>query len=322
VQKTEACFIITNKCSAACEMCCEGCGPSKNEVMTQSLLLDTITALKEAGGFKLIGFSGGEPFLFPDLLEQGLLRAKEQGFSTTIATNGFWGAWDGQKIEETLLKLKPDHISFSTDSFHRAFVSDESFGRAVSAAKMLNIKFDICIGENKQGPSAGEFIKGMGDYKYLSRFSVYPHVGAGKAKALDDACFYRYLPAHKASCGSAGQIAIRYDGRVFPCCSPYVFDTVLSLGNLNERGIGEILSNEENSRMFSVMRGKGFGALTEAASRRGVKFRDPFTSGCEVCAELFSNESNYSEWKAVLADEYGRLATEWLLNRRRADGGC
>jgi MoaA/NifB/PqqE/SkfB family radical SAM enzyme len=286
--------------------------------MPEELLLDAISGLKDAGGVKTIGFSGGEPFLFPDLLEKGLRYAKEQGFSTTIATNGFWGAWDNRRIAETLLRLKPDHISFSTDSFHRAFVSDESFGRAVSAARMLKISCDMCIGENKAGPSAGTFFKSMGDYKYLSRFSVYPHVPAGRAKDLDGDCFYRYLPAHKAVCRSMGQLAIRYDGRVFPCCSPYVFDTVLSLGNLRERSIGELLSVEESGRMFLPMRERGFGALIKAASERGIRFRDPCTDGCEICAALFSDGSYAAAWRAVLAEEYGRLATAALLTRRDA----
>jgi MoaA/NifB/PqqE/SkfB family radical SAM enzyme len=283
------------------------------------MLFKTLDGLKQVEGVKTIGFSGGEPFLYPDLLRKGVSYARELGFPVTIATNGFWGAWGDGEIVETLTELAPDHMSFSTDESHRIFVQDEVFGRAVSAAKALNIKCDICVGESRAGLSAGEYLKSMGDYKYLSRLSVHPVAPAGRARQYDEAYFFRYTPLEAARCFHAGEIAISYSGRVFPCCSPFVFDTALSLGSVHEDKIADILSNEEPRRMFLWLRTKGFGALIEAASERyGMRFNDPCAGGCEVCARLFADASLCEEFMALLREEYGRLMVDLLLDRQLA----
>jgi MoaA/NifB/PqqE/SkfB family radical SAM enzyme len=289
--------------------------------MPADLLRQTLHELKQIETIKTIGFSGGEPFLCLDLLNDGLKYAKELGFHTTVATNGFWGAWDEQKIVDTLTQLEPDHISFSSDGEHRVFIADEAFGRAVAAAKMLKIECDLCIGESRRGLSAGEYFKSMGDYKYLSRFSVYPVVPAGRAKKYAAESFYRYEPLADVRCDFRGEVSIRYDGRVFPCCSPNVFDTALSLGNINDTCVTDILANEENTRMFSYLNTKGFSQLVATASAQyGLTFNDPCTSGCEICAQLFDDPSRQEEFRTLLDQEYERLAVDQLLGRGDGHG--
>jgi MoaA/NifB/PqqE/SkfB family radical SAM enzyme len=315
------CFMLTNKCSAKCGICCCECGPEKNDVMPEDLLLQTIDGLTRADGINGVGFSGGEPFLHYDLLKKGLSRAKRNGFSTSVATNGFWGQWEDDVILERLRGLDVDFISFSTDFSHAAFVGDEVLGRAVSAAKSLDIKLSLAVGENKKDPSAGEYYRAMGAYKYLSVFSVYPHVRIGRAASLGDENFYRFTPLNRASCQSRGLITVRYDGRVFPCCSPYVFDTVLSLGNIKERGIEEILSDRRNSYIFSALRLSGFGKLVETAKNKyGFHFNDPCSDGCEVCHALFGDSAHIEEFGKIAEAEYGRIAANHILGRT-LDGG-
>jgi MoaA/NifB/PqqE/SkfB family radical SAM enzyme len=284
--------------------------------MPEDLLIKTLNGLKQSSNLETIGFSGGEPFLCLDLLSKGLKYAKELGFHTTIATNGFWGAWDDQKIADTLTGLKPDHISFSCGSSHRVFVSDKVFGRAVSAAKALKIECDMCIGESRRGLSAGEYFKSMGNYKYLSRFSVYSVVPAGRAKINGADSFYRYVPLKEARCAYKGEISIRYDGKVFPCCSPYVFGTALSLGNAGCEEIADILSNKEHTHMVSLLRTKGFSNLIKIASDQyGLSFHDPCTGGCEICARLFEHPSRCEEFKTLISKELERIAVEKLLGK-------
>jgi MoaA/NifB/PqqE/SkfB family radical SAM enzyme len=286
--------------------------------MPERLLRETLDGLKENGEIQTVGFSGGESFLYLDLLQKGLTYAKKLGFSTTVATNGFWGEWPDEKIITTLTSLAPDHISFSTDVYHRPFVSDDAFGRAVFAAKALKIACNICIGEKKDSLSGGSYFKSMGDYKYLSLFSVYPYVPAGRARSMDEDSFFRYFPLKEATCDTKGSIAIRYDGRVYPCCSPYVFDTALSLGNVNERAISTILADKEGQYMFDAMRTCGFGNLIkEVSKQQELRLSDPCTDGCEVCHALFSMQEHYGEFKTSLEEQYGRMAADHLLGRSR-----
>lgn len=313
------CFIITNRCTAACDICCQNCSPTLKEVMEVNLLVETIRKLKSLKKVKVIGFSGGEAFLYPMLLAEGIREAKAQGFSTTVATNGFWGAWPDKKIIETLNHLQPDHLSFSTDDAHRQYVSDEHLGRAVSFAKGFKIPFNLCIGENKKDRSAGEFLKSMGDYKYLSNFSVYAHVPAGRAQDFDAEAFYRHAPLAHSFCHSEGLIAIRYDGRVYPCCSPYVFDTAISLGNIKENSLEEIFDKGSDCEMMTIMQEAGFKDLIAYAQEKyGLHFNDPCTSSCEACHQLFLNPTHYEEFKEVLKKQYNHQMTDCFLGRKNA----
>jgi pyruvate-formate lyase-activating enzyme len=86
---------------------------NNDRVMSEELLSDALTQIKNLGlpagdGAKTICFSGGEPFLFYELLKSGVAKAKEMGFSTEAHTNGFWGAETGERISEMLGNLALD----------------------------------------------------------------------------------------------------------------------------------------------------------------------------------------------------------------------
>ena len=99
------CLVVTDKCNAACDICCFSCSPEKGSVMDAHLMADVIDQAEGIDGLKYIGFSGGEPFLYYDLIRDGLARAKAKGFATSVATNGFWGAWPDDVLFKRLSAL-------------------------------------------------------------------------------------------------------------------------------------------------------------------------------------------------------------------------
>ncbi len=90
---------VTNKCNLLCEHCYRDAGKKvENELSTQEgkVLLEEIAE----AGFKLIVFSGGEPFLRSDILE--LTRhAASLGIRPAYGSNGTLLTWDlAEKIKE------------------------------------------------------------------------------------------------------------------------------------------------------------------------------------------------------------------------------
>ena len=142
--------MLTNRCNAKCAVCGVSCSPELNGVFDEAMMIDVINQAKDIGTFQQIGFTGGEVFLYPDLLTKGLNHAKELGFMTSVATNGFWGSWSDEKIDAVLSAAKPDAIFFSFDMFHGEYVKPEFIERAVNACKRNNIQnVEIAIGEAK-----------------------------------------------------------------------------------------------------------------------------------------------------------------------------
>lgn len=71
--KQNICIIMTDKCNVKCKTCCFSCSPNKSSVIDENLMLKAIDDAKELGDVEVIGFSGGEPFLFYELMKKGML---------------------------------------------------------------------------------------------------------------------------------------------------------------------------------------------------------------------------------------------------------
>jgi len=306
------CLVVTDKCNAACDICCFSCSPEKGSVMDARLMADVIDQAAGVDGLRYIGFSGGEPFLYYDLLRDGLAHAKARGFATSVATNGFWGAWPDDALFERLRALALDHIFLSNDFYHAQYVTDEAVGRAISAARALNMDITVGIGET-ESHAAGEHFRRMGDYKYLMNFYIYPFVRTGRATALPAEEFLPLAAASGARCGANGLLSVLYDGRVFPCCEQQVFASALEIGNVRETPLQEIIASPDNSALMHCLRSeRGFASLLEAA---GVI---PGACGaCEACGRLFRREGSLPAMMPRIREIAGQAAVDYLLGRCR-----
>ena len=216
-------IMLTNRCNANCAMCGLSCSPKLNGVIDETLMIEAINQAKEAEMFKQISFTGGEAFLYPELLIKGSNYAKKLGFKTSVASNGFWGSWSNGKIDAILSKAALDVIFFSFDAFHNEYVSQEAFEGALKACKRNKIKCEVSIGEARGKYSVNNFLKSLGKFKYFMEYSIYPFYRVGRAENLPKEVFYP-LRNMKKRCYDGGVIAIRYDGELFPCCSPAIVE--------------------------------------------------------------------------------------------------
>ena len=117
---------ITEKCNFSCRHCYVSSNPS---VKDQLLKEDIISVIKQSSKYNCSGilFTGGEPFLHPDL--NSILKYTKRRINPIhIFTNGSWVS----DFETTINRLKElkelgcDHIKFSTeDKYHREFMQKE-----------------------------------------------------------------------------------------------------------------------------------------------------------------------------------------------------
>lgn len=318
-------IIMTNQCNAACEICCFGCNPANADVIDESFMLACIKQISEIPEIMTIAFSGGEPFLFPDLLLKGVQCAKQHQRGTAVATNGFWGREQGQEgfaeIVQYLSSLALDKIFISTDAYHNQYVALPVALQAILLSRDLVKSTQVMVGETKHSLQAHEIIHKLGDRKYLMNFSTYPFLRIGKAKELPEAEFYRPYAKRGLFCGYDHIAAIRYDGEVFPCCNQFVFDSLLTLGNIHNTPLKEIVAKTKQNPLFVVLSIKGFDWFVDVAEEElGMKLSETYAGACELCHTLFSDRNMIDKFTPFLEREYHNLLVSRLLNRRTQCG--
>lgn len=315
--KQNICIIMTDKCNARCKTCCFSCSPNKSSVIDENLMLKAIDDAKELGDVEVIGFSGGEPFLFYELMKKGMLYAKQKGFKVTVAINGFWGNWSDGELIEKLSVLPLEHISFSYDSYHAEFVDEKSFERAVGYCKKAGISYSVGIGETKEN-KANDFFKNLGIEKYLMNFYIYPYLRVGRAeKEMPDDIFYKFCDTKRIYCRDEGLLAVRYDGEVFPCCVQTVFDTALSMGNIKNSSLKEIRENGKFASLLKIFKDSdSFSKLKDiASSDLKIKFPDKCGDSCEICRMMFKESENLTVLSSFAEKIYEKKLVDSFLGK-------
>lgn len=232
---TQMHLILTNQCTACCEICYLGCSPHHTDNMDETLLQSAIEQAKENECIESIHFTGGEPFLFYDFLKKGTLYAKEKGLKTSVDTNGFWGYLPEEEIHEKLLRLDSNTLNIYTSSYHRKFIPESYIENIVHTAVDVGLHVQLMIGESASNPDAGSFFQTMGDYKYLCTFQIYQFVP--RRETLPDK---NNSQMDRIGCEKpVMEIAVQYDGMVYDVSSGKGLDQ--PTGNLISERLEEII---------------------------------------------------------------------------------
>ncbi len=84
-------LILTYRCHSGCKHCLYNCGPGwRMEAMPAELLRQALETLASWDRLPQVHFTGGEPFIFFDLLLEGTRIAAELGITAYVETNAMW----------------------------------------------------------------------------------------------------------------------------------------------------------------------------------------------------------------------------------------
>ena len=100
---------VSENCNAGCFMC--GYAGNHNSYnITETEFENLLTMMRDTGTYRLIRFTGGEPLLHP-LLAKFITRCKEEGYTTSIISNGYLLPSQAEKLANAGL----DQIIISID---------------------------------------------------------------------------------------------------------------------------------------------------------------------------------------------------------------
>lgn len=116
-------ILLTENCNAHCKMCCDSRGIVRGKTLTERELDKILNDVKECKQITDIGITGGEPMLYPALIDRIMEFPFDRNVKISIKTNGFWGKniEDVEKFIEKY-KTKLSYISLSYDEFHMPFI--------------------------------------------------------------------------------------------------------------------------------------------------------------------------------------------------------
>jgi MoaA/NifB/PqqE/SkfB family radical SAM enzyme len=132
-------ILLTYQCTRECEHCFVWGGPRQRGVLSVEQIEQILHQAKEAG-VESVYFEGGEPFIYYDVLVQGVQMAAEMGFSVGTVSNAYWAASVAKAVEN----LQPfagclSDLTVSSDLYHCDEVLSEESQNAIVAAKWLKI---------------------------------------------------------------------------------------------------------------------------------------------------------------------------------------
>ena len=229
-------IVMHRRCNASYKICCMQSNPDcKEELNTESIkrFLNSV----EDKQIEYVSYTGGEPFLEYEKLKDLISFTTSLGKKASCVTNGFW-ANNYKDTYNKLSELKSAglyRINISYDAYHKEFISPKNISnilRACSDLKIISLLATIKLKNEK----VGEAFDLLGNSLNNVNIKIVQGVSVGNAKKnYDTSKFERKLKPENIKCVYDGIITISYDGNIYPCCSFYVFDTALIVGNYETR---------------------------------------------------------------------------------------
>jgi len=287
-------FVISYKCTNECKHCAVQGSPNQDEITIK--LEDVKKYLEDVTSNFLIeevGFFGGEPLLYFDLLVSLIEEVKRFDIQKIgFPTNGYWGKNDyiAEKYAQKLKEAGLYRIGFSVDAFHQEFISLDVLRRAIKAAHEARIEWIALMpkylgSENEKNSfneKTNDIIETLSkEFDFCEVIKSEVLVAGRAAKQLAQHYSLKAIPADKCLHLKAPMYAIDPNGWVFnQACYG------ISIGNTNEKPLSDII-REFNPRKHPII-GKllareGPKNLLNIAVEKGYKPQEGYADKCHLC---------------------------------------
>ncbi len=315
-------FELTDQCPIICRSCLRDCRPDKNNVMSFEQICKIIDNRVTRNTIRQVGFSGGECFLYPELLERACQYIQDTlGVPISITTNAFWAETPRktQKILKLFFHAGLRSLLISVDDFHLQFLTEKCITNCVQEARNIGIKVTLQVIVTKSS-------RQLVDFKNLFQFDSNddgiewidnPCDPVGRAAIkIPESEFERNVLEDRTICSIFRLLSIRLDGSVVICCGPGSEAKGMIIGNAFEESLDEIIDRANLSPIMNALALYGgpqllFKVLSDNDVNKYNNLR--FTSSCEACYKLFSdttaieilNKALSSERVFLLAERFG-----------------
>lgn len=290
-------LIMTRACNAECGHCGFASTPVAGGTMTLAQVTGYIDEALKVGTLQMVGITGGEPLLFPEMVEQVISYAARYGLGCELVSNGFWANSVGVARErfKTLRSLGLTKYVTSLDDFHAKFISPEKVRNSIAAALSEEISVTVKITETPEATInrqwAQEFLDDVWASPQLQHTVTHP-VRSGRGSSLKGALFEQGQPQENLSgyCENVMKFpAVTVEGHTYPCCG--FEERARYLGNAQERPLSGILAEMQGNLLLHLIGSIGPLEVLKLAKPEALQAELlDFTNPCEVCNYLYDSE--------------------------------
>lgn len=324
---TQLTFITTANCTAKCDHCVMYCVPGDKRKLTFEQMKATIDQFNSISPLFLVVFSGGEPLLLGEDLYEALAYCDSMGILTRIVTNCYW-AKDDESAGKILRELRESglwELNISCDDYHEPYVPFEYVKRAYMMSKSMGFSA-VVIANSHSGKSKitpdyikeqfGEDIYTKSDNEddtpdnrksadgtyYLLSNATLQNVGRARERISPDN--FVTVPNQNLFTGCRWCVnhpAISPINHVWSCCGIQCDgNEVLDMGDLNKESAEDIMNRAYDNMLLVAIKKLGPMYLRELALsiEPMLKFKEEYSSVCEVCQDLTENKDAVQALKA------------------------
>lgn len=296
---------VGSKCNIRCKHCCLSCGPRSEEHLSDEQISNLIDQCIKCPSVDTINFTGGEALLHQSMIIEMITKAHAGGLHATIVSNGFWGI----NVDHALHILRQlrsaglSRLTLSYDDFHEEFIPASRIVNILTANAQVHIPCAISMAVTRKHDGL-KLIEKLGESAMGVPVTRFPVVPAGRASQISATDLFLHNPDEIKSlrCPSY-QILYHYDGKVYPCCSPSIFNTALTLGSISSTNVLQAQLKLSHSFVFSFLQQQGFLPLLKACQCKHLlpqHFR--IVNVCDLCRQIFGNEERASVACSVIRD--------------------
>lgn len=288
------------KCNAACGHCCFSCSPASTESMDRNYIKKLVQHLADNNSIKVISFTGGEIFLDYPFLKELLEIIRPYKKVITLISNGFWGISSKRTLEyfEEMEYYNVNALTISYDEFHEPYVKIEAIRNILKYSRdfpKTRVSLNMAVTRDKM---SNHILEELGDSLLGIRVTKFPLMPVGESKNVGmDQFQHIYKLSNEKSLFCPGfEIVYHFDGNIYPCCSPAVFDTKLNLRESYEQSFERTVEKLNSNILFYIMRKEGFkwfiNVIQENPEFKHIEIPDQFSSICNICNIIFKSDEN------------------------------
>jgi MoaA/NifB/PqqE/SkfB family radical SAM enzyme len=253
-------LVVTYKCQVACPHCIIEAGPNRKE---ETRLEDAFEWIKQIANYrdgyiKVLSLTGGEPFYDISKLAALSSFGEENGLFVSAVTNAFWASTPKKAVDT--LKSVPSikMMAISADAYHQEEIPFERVKNAITAAKKLDVPFQIGVcTENQEDEKYKKIIQKLEKVTESDKIKTAITFPVGRALNINNLKYVTSVDPPISACSAGSSPIIFPNGNIIGCIGPVInikSNHPLLLGNLKKRSLEEILDDSEINPIYHAIR--------------------------------------------------------------------
>ncbi|MEN8972052.1 YydG family radical SAM peptide epimerase [Staphylococcus aureus] len=308
------CINLTSKCNANCSHCCFSCSPHSTIAMENTYIKKLVTEFSKNSNVEVVSFTGGEIFLNYTFLEELLTITKKYNKKITLISNGFWGCSKKllKKYFSDFQKYNVVALTISYDEYHERFVKINSIKNIFEYSRQfpnIDISLNMAVTKNKM---SDKILCDLGSSILGIKITKFPMLSVGAAKEKineEDIHKFHNIEINKNMLFCPGyEIVYHHDGEIYPCCSPAIFETKITLREEENQTLERTNEKLKSNLLLYIIRKEGFNWFLDILKRENLlnQFNIPlnFSSACSICCNLFNTNEKISFFKPYMKEYY------------------